>query len=77
MNGNFSFSKTNTLFPRFALDQLNEENNKVIKGISGAASVINRKGESALNRWALSGPELAEIISQFENEYEWNDQSLP
>ena len=70
MNGNFSFSKTNTLFPLFALDQLNEENNKVIKGTSGAASVINRKGESALNRWALSGPELAEIIFQFENEYE-------
>ena len=67
MNGNFSFSKTNTLFPRFALDQLHEKNNKVIKGISGATSVINRKGESC---WALSGPELAEIISQFENEYE-------
>ena len=30
-----------------------------------------------MNRWALSGPELAEIISQFENEYEQNDQSSP
>ena len=61
-----------TLFSRIALDQLHEQNNKVIKGISGT----NRKDESALNRWALSGPELAEIISQFQNEYEQNDQSL-
>ena len=76
INGNFSFPKTNTLFSRIALDQLHEQNNKVIKSISGATSVINRKDESALNRWALSGPELAEIISQFENEYEQNDQSL-
>ena len=29
-----------------------------------------------MNHWALSGPELAEIISQFQNEYEQNDQSL-
>ena len=69
MNGYFSFPKTNTLFSWIALDQLHEQNNKVIKGISSAISVINRKDESALNRWALSGPELAEIISQFENEY--------
>ena len=77
MNGNFSFPKTNALFSRIALDQLHEQNNKVIKGISGATSVINRKDESTLNRWALSGPELAEIFSQFENEYKQNDQSLP
>ena len=55
-----------TLFSRIALGQLHEQNNKVIKGISGTY----RKDESALNRWALSGPELAEIISQFQNEYE-------
>ena len=61
-----------TLFSRIALGQLHEQNNKVIKGISGT----NRKDESALNHWALSGPELAEIISQFQNEYEQNDQSL-
>ena len=29
-----------------------------------------------MNRWVLSGPELAEIIYQFENEYKQNDQSL-
>ena len=54
MNGNFSFPKNNTLFFRIALDQLHEQNNKVIKGISGATSVINRKDESALNRWEFS-----------------------
>ena len=69
MNGNFSFPKTNALFSRIALDQLHEQNNKAIKGISGATSVINRKDESTLNRRALRRPELVEIISQFENEY--------
>ena len=54
MNGNFSFPKNNTLFFRIVLDQLHEQNNKVIKGISGATSVINRKDESALNRWEFS-----------------------
>ena len=77
MNGNFSFPKTNTLFSRIALDQLHEQNNKATKGISGATSVINRKDESTLNRWALRRPELAEIISQFENEFQQNDQSKP
>ena len=75
--GNFSFPKTNTLFSRIALDQLHEQNKKVIKGISGATSVINREDESALNHCALSVPKLAEIISQFENECKQNDQSLP
>ena len=69
--------KTNTLFSRIALDQLHEQNNKVIKSIGGATSVINRKDESTLNRWVLRRLELAEIISQFENEYQQNDQSKP
>ena len=70
MNGDFSFPKTNTLFSRIALDQLHKQNNKFIKGISGTTSVINKKDESVLNCWALGGPKLAEIIFQFENEYQ-------
>ena len=77
MNGNFSFPKTNPLFSRIAVDQLHEQNNKVIEGKSGATSVINRKDKLALNRWTLTGPELAEIISPLENEYKPNDQPLP
>ena len=50
------------VFSLIALDQLHEQNNKVIKGKSGPTSVINRKDESALNRWTLSGPGLAEIF---------------
>ena len=48
-----------------------------MEGKSGTTSVINRKDKSAFNRWALTGPELAEIISPLENEYKQNDQSLP
>ena len=72
----FLFLRPTRYFPEF-FGQLHEQNNKVIKGISGTTSPRNRKDESALNRWALSGPELAEIISQVVNKYEQNDQSLP
>ena len=69
MKGNFSFPKTNAAFSRMALDQLHEQNNKVIKGVSGAVSVINRKDESALIRWALCAPELTRMNQEFEQQY--------
>ena len=70
MKGNFSFLKTKTLFSRMALDQLHEQNNKVIKGVSGATSLLNREDESALNRWALCGPDLSRMMEEFEDEYQ-------
>ena len=38
---NFSFLKTNKQISRMALDQLHEQNNKYIKSVSGATSLIN------------------------------------
>ena len=73
IKGNFSFLKTKTAFSRMALDQLHKQNNKVIKGVSGATSVINRKDDSALIQWALCGPELARMIEVFEQEYSHSD----
>ena len=64
--GNFSFLKTNTEFSRMGLDQLHEQNNKFIKGVSGATSLINRADDSALIRWELCGPEICRILQDFE-----------
>ena len=49
-----------------SLDQLHEQNNKYIKSVSGATSLINRQDESALVRWELCGPELCRMIQDFE-----------
>ena len=66
MDGNFSFQKTNTSFSKIALDQLHEQNNKYVKGVSGATSLVNRLDDSALTRWQLCGPELARLLKEFE-----------
>lgn len=65
--GKFSFQKTNREFSRIALDQLHEQNNRYIKGISGATSLINRQDDSALIRWELCGPEICRILNDYEN----------
>ena len=59
MSGNFSFIKTKTKFYRIALDQVHEQNNKFIKGISGATHLMNRSDDAALVRWELAGPEMS------------------
>ena len=63
---NFWFLKTNKQFSCMALDQLHEQNNKYIKGVSGATSLINWQDDSALVRWELWRPELRRIIEEFE-----------
>ena len=75
MRGHFSFAKTDKPFSRMGLDQLHEQNNKVIKGISGATNLLNRRDESALNRWALSAPDLAQMIGEFEDIYQFQVKS--
>ena len=50
-----------------ALDQVHEQNNKIIKGVGGATSLLNTQDESVLIRWETSGLEVARIISEFED----------
>ena len=70
MVGNFSYLKTKSSFSRMGLDQLHEQNNKYIKGVSGATSLVNRQDETALIRWELCGPELSRLLLQFEESNE-------
>ena len=67
MKKNFSFLKTGTAYSRIALDQVHEQNNKVIKGVGGASQLLNRSDESALIRWETCGPDVARIVSEFED----------
>ena len=50
-----------------ALDQVNEQNNKIIKGVGGATSLLNTQDESALIRWETCRLEVARIVSEFED----------
>ena len=67
LKGFFSFTKTKCPFSQIALDQVHEQNNKVIKGVGGATSLLNTQDESALIRWETCGLEVARIISEFED----------
>ena len=41
-NGNFSFQNSNREFSRMGLDQIHEQNNKIIKGSGGASDLLNK-----------------------------------
>ena len=65
--GFFSFAKTKRPFSRMALGQVHEQNNKIIKGVGGATSLLNTQDESALIRWETCGPEVVRIVSEFKD----------
>ena len=56
-----------------ALDQIHEQNNKDIKGVSGATNLLNRVDDSGLSRWELCGPDLVRLVTEFENNVDRND----
>ena len=49
------------------IDQVHEQNNVVIKGMSEAAVVINKNDESGLTWWELFLHELPLIINEYES----------
>ena len=65
--GNFSFLKTCSEYLRIALDQVHEQNNKVIKGSGGSTHLLNRTDESCLIRWETVGSDSARIVCEFED----------
>ena len=55
------------------LDQIHEQNNKIIKGSGGASDLLNKDDDSALLRWEMCSPELAREIQEFEDCLDRND----
>ena len=72
-NGNFSFQKSNREFSRMELDQIHEQNNKIIKGAGGASNLLNKEDDSALLRWEVCSPEFARVILEIEDCLDRND----
>ena len=72
-NGGFTFQKSDRSFSRMGLDQIHEQNNKVIKGAGGASDLLNREDDSALLQWEVCSPELARVILEFEDCLDRND----
>ena len=70
------YSKRKQAFSRMALDQVHEQNNKYVKSVSGATSLVNRQDELALVRWELCGPELCRVLQDFEGECNHHDDKL-
>ena len=56
--GHFTFKRTNRPFSCMAEDQAHEQNNKNVKTDEGAVVILD--GESALMKWMIGGPEIAE-----------------
>ena len=64
--GFFTFQKSENQYSQIALDQVHEQNNHPIKYNGGAIDLISKVEESALIRWEMCGPEVAQIINEFE-----------
>lgn len=47
------------------LGQVHEQNNKLVKGSSGAVELT--ENPTAIRRWMISGPEQARLLKEFES----------
>ena len=55
--------KTGRAFSAMAIDQAHEQNNAAVKGDGGAVGLT--ENPAALQRWMVSGPEMARVIEEF------------
>ena len=65
--GCFTGQKSEKRFSCIALDQIHEQENVKVKGVAGAVSLIEK--EKALRRWMVAGPEVANILEEFETSF--------
>ena len=74
--GKFTMSNSQRSFSRLAIDQGHEQNNAVMKGDGGIIGLTQDTG--SLLRWALAGPEIVRVISEFEATFVRNaSRSMP
>ena len=60
-------SKTSNTFSSMPFDQAHEQENKIVKGAGGAIGLL--ENPAALRRWMFSGPEMARMLKEVEDEY--------
>ena len=66
MKGRFTVQKTSRYFSRISDDQAHEQNNKIVKGNGGAIGIFD--SPVSLTKWMISGPDIALMISIFEED---------
>ena len=62
VEGKFAIRSSENSFSSVSIDQANEQSKKHFKGQGSIISLT--ANESALNRWIVSWPEIAEMIQQ-------------
>ena len=67
LKGNFSFQKSYRKFSVVDLNQIYEQNNKLIKGCGGASDLLNKVDDSAPILWETCSPEIARVILEFKD----------
>ena len=55
------------------LDQIHEQNNKLIKGCGGASDLLNKVDDSALIYCETCSPEITRVILEFEDYLDRNE----
>ena len=60
-------SKTHNKFSSMPIDQVHEQNNKIVKGSGGAIGLTDNP--VAFRRWMVAGPEQARLLSEFEGQF--------
>ena len=60
-------SKTHNKFSSMPIDQVHEQNNKIVKGSGGAIWLTDNP--VAFRRWMIAGPEQARLLSEFEGQF--------
>ena len=51
------------------MDQAQEQNNAIIKGVGGAVALLSKDMDSALRRWEVAGPEVYGLLEEHERLY--------
>jgi len=73
-HGAFTAKKTGQPFSAISLDQAHEQINALVKGESGAVCLTENPG--ALRRWMVAGPEIARLVTEFEEDFDKNGTIL-
>ncbi|MES9884863.1 MAG: hypothetical protein ABW185_28795, partial [Sedimenticola sp.] len=60
-------SKTTNRFSYIPIDQVHEQENAKVKGNGGAIGLT--EDQTALRRWLICGPEIANVIKDFDTQY--------
>ena len=67
VKGNFVTQKSSHKFSALAHDQIHEQQNALVKGDGGIVGITENEG--ALRRWLVAVPEIARILSEFEDQF--------